>query len=311
MAGIMDSVNQRTQMVGQNRLELLLFKLHGRQRYGINVFKVKEVIQCPPLTSLPHRHPVVRGVAHIRGSTIRVLDLSMAIGGRPVQDIQNSFVVIAEYNRSVQGFLVSSVERIVNLNWEDMHPPPKGAGNSNYLTAVTEVDKELVEIIDVERVLSDVSPADETVSEEVLDSSAQLSEAALTKHVLIVDDSSVARNQVKRTLEQIGCEVTACKNGRDAYDTLLCLADEVDSINHKLLMVISDIEMPEMDGYTLTAEIRNHPKLKELHIVLHTSLSGVFNQAMVNKVGADDFIAKFFPDKLAMAVQSRLEAIAG
>jgi len=291
MAGIMDSVNQRTQMVGQNRLELLLFKLHGRQRYGINVFKVKEVIQCPPLTSLPHRHPVVRGVAHIRGSTIRVLDLSMAIGGRPVQDLKNSFVVIAEYNRSVQGFLVGSVERIVNLNWEDMHPPPKGAGHANYLTAVTEVDKELVEIIDVERVLSDVSPADERVSDEVLDSSSQLSKAAQTKHVLIVDDSSVARNQVKRTLEQIGCEITACKNGREAYETLLCIAEGGQHINEKLLMMISDIEMPEMDGLTFLRHARSKTQAKILVLSAVTGL-GSSKAVEAKKLGADAVMNK-------------------
>jgi len=146
MASILDSVNQRTQLVGQNRLELLLFRLNGRQRFGINVFKVREVLQCPPLTVMPKLNSCIRGVAHIRGQTISVIDLSMAMGKRPIEDLTKCFIIISEYNRSIQGFLVHSVERIINMNWESILPPPKGAGRINYMTAVTEVDGELVEI---------------------------------------------------------------------------------------------------------------------------------------------------------------------
>ena len=109
MAGLMDSVNQRTQLVGQNRLELLLFRLEGPQLYGINVFKVKEVLQCPNLTIMPKSSRVVRGVANIRGGTIPILDLSIATGRAPLEDIKTSFVIITEYNTKVQGFLVRSV----------------------------------------------------------------------------------------------------------------------------------------------------------------------------------------------------------
>src|SRR5690606_28495560 len=119
MAGILDSVNQRTQLVGQNRLELLLFKLSGRQRFGINVFKVREVLQCPKLTAMPKRSSLVRGIAHIRGQAISIIDLSLATGGPAIDNIHERFIIIAEYNRSVQGFLVGGVERIVNINWED------------------------------------------------------------------------------------------------------------------------------------------------------------------------------------------------
>ena len=157
MSGILDSVNQRTQLVGQNRLELLLFRLNGRQRFGINVFKVREVLQCPPLTAMPKLNPLVRGVAHIRGQTISVIDLSMATRGRKIEDLSNAFIVIAEYNRSVQGFLVGAVERIINTNWDAIMPPPQGTGRASYLTAVTEVENELIEILDVEKILNEIS----------------------------------------------------------------------------------------------------------------------------------------------------------
>jgi two-component system chemotaxis response regulator CheV len=305
MAGILDSVNQRTQLVGQNRLELLLFRLSGRQRFGINVFKVREVLQCPPLTAIPKRNKFVRGIAHIRGQTISVIDLNLATGGRPIESTKDSFIVIAEYNRSVQGFLVNSVERIININWESIMPPPKGTGGrTSYLTAVTEIDKELVEIIDVEKILEEISPSPTTITKVDTGSiSADLGERV----ILIADDSAVARNQVKRALEGLGITMHVVKNGREALTFLQETAASCkDSVTEKVGLLISDIEMPEMDGYTLTAEIRMDPRLKPLHVILHTSLSGVFNQQMVQKVGADDFIAKFNPDELGESVRKWL-----
>lgn len=304
MAGVLDSVNQRTQLVGQNRLELLMFRLNGDQMYGINVFKVKEVLPCPPLSVLPHSSRVVRGVAYIRGRTITILDLSIATGSRALQDDGKGFIIIAEYNNSVQGFLVRGVERIVNLNWEAIHSPPKGSGRSHYLTAVTEVDNKLVEILDVERILAEVAPAPRVLSENLVSISER---TEIINTVLIVDDSSVARTQIKRCCEAIGLKTVVLNDGKQAFIHLQKMLEAGESPLDKYILVISDIEMPEMDGYTLTASIKNDPKLCDLHVMLHTSLSGVFNQAMVEKVGADDFLAKFHPDELAQRVLKQLE----
>ncbi|GGC87734.1 chemotaxis protein CheV [Halopseudomonas salina] len=306
MAGVMDSVNQRTQLVGQNRLELLLFRLAGPQLYGINVFKVKEVLQCPKLTILPRLNPVVRGVAHIRGGTLPIIDLNKATGGPGLDDLSTAFVIITEYNYRVQGFLVRSVERIVNMNWSEIHPPPRGTGRDHYLTAVTRVDDKMVEIIDVEKILAEVVPTVETITAGVIDEVTHTE--ALARKVLIVDDSSVARKQVVRCLQEVGVEVVALNDGRQALNWLRDLVENGQGVSD-LLMMVSDIEMPEMDGYTLTAEVRGDPRMAGLHILLHTSLSGVFNQAMVKKVGADDFLAKFKPDELAQRVIDRLHAL--
>ncbi|EKO3953825.1 chemotaxis protein CheV [Vibrio fluvialis] len=306
MTGILDSVNQRTQLVGQNRLELLTFRLNGRQRYGINVFKVKEVLQCPKLTAMPNLHRLVKGVAHIRGQTVSVIDLSLAIGGRPTTDVEKSFVVIAEFNRTIQAFLVSSVERIINMRWEAILPPPDGAGKANYLTAVTNIDNELVEILDVEKILAEIAPVDESMDSRIGEEIAHAEqEKQIVRRILIADDSSVARKQVQRAIESIGFEVILTKDGKDAYEKLLSMANE-GSIYDQISLVISDIEMPEMDGYTLTAEIRRNSALKDLYVILHSSLSGVFNQAMVERVGANSFIAKFNPDELGNAVKAAL-----
>lgn len=308
MAGVLDSVNQRTQLVGQNRLELLLFRLSGSQVFGINVFKVKEVLQCPKLTSLPQSKPVVKGVAHIRGGTIPVLDMGMATGQRAVADgdLSDHFIIITEYNRKTQGFLVSGVERIVNLNWEEIHPPPKGAGRENYLTAVTEIDNKLVEIIDVEKILAEVSPVDSAVAQETLVDKD--TDVYKQHHILVVDDSVVARKQIQNCLRTIGIEVTLKNDGRQAYEHLRELTSDGTTASEHYSMMISDVEMPEMDGYTLTAKCKEEGALNDLYIMLHTSLSGVFNQAMVKKVGANDFMAKFSPDELAERVMSAIDS---
>lgn len=307
MAGVLDSVNQRTQLVGKNRLELLLFRLEGKQIYGLNVFKVREVIQCPKLTLMPKLKAGVKGVAQIRGTAIPVLDLSLAMGRGEIADPASSFVIVTEYNQQVLGFQVSKVERIINTNWEEIHPPPKGTGKDSYLTAVTDLNGSLVEILDVEKILAEVAPRSEEVDAGLVDDIRTNRDHR--PHVLVVDDSVVARKQLERCLETLDVDVTSKKNGKEMLDFLRGVADEGKRPAEEYLMLISDIEMPEMDGYTLTASLRADERMQGLHIMLHTSLSGVFNQAMVDKVGANDFLAKFQPDELASRVKERLQAI--
>jgi len=301
MAGVLDSVDSRTQLAGHNRLELLLFRLQGKQRYGINVFKVQEVIRCPKLTHMPKADGKVVGVAHLRNRTIPVIDLGLAISNQPIADRENSFVIVTEYNRFIQGFLVATVDRITNMNWKEILPPPKGSGSSNFLTAVTHVDKEMVEIIDVERVFAEIMGHTEEVSNDIVGEAADLN-VEKPKHVLVVDDSSVARNQVKRVLEKVGIECTLANDGQEGYEVLEKWAEDGAPLSEKISLIISDIEMPRMDGYTLTTKIRKDPRMQDLYVMLHTSLSGVFNNSMVEKVGANHFIPKFKPNELAHTV---------
>jgi two-component system, chemotaxis family, chemotaxis protein CheV len=304
MAGILDSVNQRTQLVGANRLEILMFRLAGRQLFAINVFKVQEVLQLPKLTLMPQRHPYVCGVVNLRGHTLPVIDLSQAIGMRAQVPSETSTIIVTEYNRSVQAFLVGGVERILNLNWEAVLPPPGGAGRQHYLTAITKVDEQIVEVIDVEKVLSEISPMSSKISPEKL--ANPLLEKARGREVLLVDDSRVAMNQLQDTMAQLDIRTHSAGDGLKALTLLKKWADEGVNVPEKLLMVITDAEMPEMDGYRLTTEIRNDPRLKDLYVVMHTSLSGSFNEAMVKKVGCNDFLSKFQPDKLVEMIHQRL-----
>jgi two-component system chemotaxis response regulator CheV len=305
MAGILDTVDQRTQLVGENRLEILMFRLSGRQLFAINVFKVQEVLQLPKLTLIPQRHPVVCGVVNLRGQTLPVIDLSQAIGMRPLVPDERSTIIVTEYNRSVQAFLVGGVDRILNLNWESIMPPPGSAGRQHYLTAITKVDEQIVEIIDVEKVLAEIVPMSTRVSADRLDN--PLLQMAVGREVLLVDDSSVALTQLRETLSQLGMRMHMAGDGLKALKMLKAWADSGEDMTEKLLMIFTDAEMPEMDGYRLTTEIRNDPRLRDLYVVLHTSLSGSFNDAMVKKVGCDNFLSKFQPDKLVDVVLDRLQ----
>jgi two-component system chemotaxis response regulator CheV len=305
VAGILEGVDQRTQLAGHNRFELLLFSLNGRQRFGINVFKVQEVIQCPALTQIPKANSVIRGVAHLRGKTIPVLDLAQAIGLRKIAGDAQSYVIVTEYNRTIQGFLVASVDRIININWTSVKAPPSGLGREGYLTAVTEVDGDLVEVIDVEKVMKEVMGAREQASEEAIDREV----SGEGGRVLIVDDSSVARNQIKKVCDQLNLEYDVLKDGLEAWEHLERLLEEGRDLDNYYALIISDVEMPRMDGYTLATKIKKEPRLKNNYLVLHTSLSGVFNTAMVQKVGANEFLAKFEPDELVKTIQKRLRAL--
>jgi two-component system chemotaxis response regulator CheV len=304
MASILDTVDQRTRLVGQNRLELLTFRLNGKQLYAINVFKVQEVMSLPKLNLLPHSDPNIAGVTHVRDKTIAVIDLSQAIGRRPITRHEKSNIIITEYNRSVQAFLVGSVDRIVNMNWEDILPPPAATGKKHYLTAITQLDNQLVEIIDVEKVLAQLIQFDTTLTAGLVDEA--LKADAPEMEILLVDDSSVAIEQAKSTMANFNLKVHVESDGLKAFNRLKKWADEGIDVPSKLLMVITDAEMPEMDGYRLTTEIRNDPRLRDLYVVLHTSLSGSFNKAMVKQVGCDDFLSKFQPDLLANLVQDRI-----
>lgn len=303
-SGLLESIDRSTRLAGHNRLALLLFRLGPRQVYGINVFKVQEVIRRPALTALPASHPLVAGVADIRGRVVPVIDLQRAVDDGPVA-ASPAHVIVAEYNRSVQGFLVSAVDRIIHVDVATVRPPPETGGDS-YLTAITCHGDELIEIIDVEKVLATVVSERAELSPGLQQQARALNAAG--RKVLVADDSRVARARIEKTLAQLGLDCIAVADGREALHQLQRLADQGELVE-QLLMVISDVEMPAMDGYRLTTEIRRDPRLESLHVLLHSSLSGVFNKALVERVGADRFIPKFSSEELAQAVIERLQAI--
>jgi two-component system chemotaxis response regulator CheV len=308
MAGVLSSVDSRTNLVGQNRLEILMFRLNGQQTYAINVFKVQEVMALPKVTRMPQRHSAVIGVVYLRGRAIPVMDLSLAIGMRPTPETDDSIIIVTEYNSTVQAFLVGQIDRIVNLNWEEILPPPSGAGRNHYLTAITHFENRIVEIIDVEKVLAEISPMNATLPDDIM--KGDFVARAQGREIVMVDDSHTALKQASSTFESLGLIVHRAMDGVEGLALLRRLADESDMpLEQRLLMLVTDAEMPRMDGYRMTTEIRSDPRLKNLFIALHTSLSGQFNEAMVEKVGCNAFLSKFHPEELANLVKERIEAL--
>lgn len=315
MANFLKGVDQRTSLAGMNRMELLLFTIRGEQLFGINVFKVREVIRTPQISPVPKADSRIVGVADIRGQTMPMIDLAKALDLEPIdpQKYSESLTIVTEFNSSVQGFLVEDVDRIVHLRWEDILPPPETLQNVNYLTGITRAQDQLVEIVDVEKVLVEVSGNRTDISDDYIERNL-----AKTKgrnfFVLGADDSAVARSQLKNILDHMGIANKIVNNGKKALELLQKWAEEADQgmalpVSERVLMVISDIEMPEMDGYTLTSSIRKDDRLKDLYVVLNSSLSGGFNDKLTEKVGANTFISKWHSDQLARVIVSRIDEV--
>lgn len=295
-------------MKGDNRLELLLFHLGNQQQFGINVLKVKEVIDCPPLTQLPESHHSVCGIATLRGEALSVIDLSKAIGKRAQYNKEENLckgsVIVTEFNRSMQGFLVERVDRIIVREWKDILPPPKTLGNASFMTGVTEVEGKLIQVLDVENILGNVSPMAISITASDLDISE-----IVHGTVLIVDDSALARKQTAETLQAINLPYVTAKNGKEALQILKKCNLQTDDVSNIIAMVVSDIEMPEMDGYTLTENIRHETGLEKMYVLLHTSLNGAINVEKAKQAGANDMLTKFIPEELMDKIVTGLQSI--
>ncbi len=306
MSQFMQSVDERTQMAGANRLEILLFSLGfdqktGREEvFGINVFKVREVLNVPEITRAPDVAEGIEGMVSLRGEMVPVISLAhfcdMNVEEKP------NILIISEYNKTLLGLLVHSVEHILRMEWSQIKAPPPIMANrlGGLLTAVSELeDNRIVMILDVEKVLASVSLNNE--DEERMFREIEIIETP--KMILFADDSSVARKQISKTLDAMGVKYISAKNGLEAWEKIKELADRatangVDLKNH-IQAVLTDVEMPEMDGYVLTKKIKEDSRLKGIPVIMHSSLSADANISMGKAVGADFYIPKFNPEDLS------------
>ncbi|MBB6240864.1 chemotaxis protein [Rhodanobacter sp. MP1X3] len=297
-APLLESVESHTRLAGHNRVAMLLFRLGDAQLFGINVFKVREVLRKPPLERMPGVHALLAGSCDYRGKTIPVIDLGAAMGYPPLTAMDSAHLVVTEFSRSVQGFLVADFQRIVHCTGESLEAPSGALGFGSRVSAVTRIDGQLMAVIDVEQVLVSIDGSAVEVSTRLQQAAEQ--QAINPRRILVVDDSLVARQRLVSVFKQMHIDCVVAKNGREGLDRLLELANG--PAEGGVNLVVSDIEMPCMDGYALTRAIRESPALRRIKVVLHSSLSGVFNESIVREVGADRFIAKFQPDLLAQTV---------
>jgi two-component system chemotaxis response regulator CheV len=281
-----------TKNVRADSLSLLLFTLRSGKLMAINLLKVSEIIPCPALTRLPESHPHVKGVATLRGASLSVIDLSRAIGERPLEDPDGGCLIVTDVSRSKQGLHVQAVSKIVHCLTTDIRPPPYGASNKSFITGVTQVDGTLVQVLDIEKVIHGIAPARiETNADEL---SMEDAEVLSKTRILVVDDSQVALQQSLITLRNLGLDCHTARSAKEAIDVLLELQGSPAQIN----LLVSDIEMSEMDGYALTRTLRETPDFQHLYILLHTSLDSAMNSEKAKLAGADAVLTKFSSPEL-------------
>ncbi len=305
MSELLKNIDARTRLAGTNKLEILLFSLGtdlrtGRtETFGINVFKVREVMRTPQITAAPDMPAAVKGMVSLRGVLVPVVDLSEFIGMQT--ETPREIMIVTEYNGHTQGFLVESVDTILRLDWSKMRVPPEmlTANMGGLVTAVTELaDGRLVMLLDVERILSETARyEDEMVYSQI----RPLDRQDLT--IVYADDSSVARGQIEKTLNALGIRGVMAMNGLQAWQELLKIANYADAterpVKELVQLVLTDVEMPEMDGYILTKNIKSDSRFAGIPVVMHSSLSSASNQQLGKSVGVDEYVSKFEAQRLA------------
>lgn len=305
MSELLRRIDARTKLAGTNKLEILLFTLgtdtsSGRKEiFGINVFKVREVMRIPEITRAPDMPPAVEGMVSLRGVLVPVVDLAKYIGIQT--EAPPSIMIVTEYNQQTQGFLVGEVDTILRIDWADMKPPPAmlTAKMGGLVTAVTELkDKQLVMMLDVEKILSDTTHYDDS---HLYANLQPLERPGRT--VLYADDSTVARSQIARTLEVLGVNGIAAINGRQGWEELQKIAAQAEAsgrpVSDYVQVILTDVEMPEMDGYVLTKRVKSDPRFTGIPVLMHSSLSSEANRQLGLSVGVDEYVPKFEPHRLA------------
>ncbi|WP_269532402.1 chemotaxis protein [Chitinimonas sp. BJYL2] len=313
MSDLLKKIDARTKLAGTNKLEILLFTLGVDQRtgrrenFGINVFKVREVMRTPEITQAPEMPEAVKGMVSLRGNLIPVIDLATYVGVQT--DSKPEIMIVSEYNGHTQGFLVEAVDTILRLDWSQMRVPPEMLVNNlrGLVTAVTELENgKLVMMLDVEKVLAETNDIDDSADFKAIQPASDL----IGKTVFYADDSAVARRQIQRTLEALELNYIEAINGMRAWTELQRIAAQAEVVGKPVRefvhMILTDVEMPEMDGYMLTKSIKSDPRFTGIPILMHSSLSGMSNQRLGQSVGVDAYVAKFEPHKLTEAVTTML-----
>lgn len=305
-SALLDSIDSRTQLAGSNCMEILLFSLGTTENFGINVFKVREVSTTPFITRTPNMPTGVEGLISLRGNVIPVLSLASILGVAQPGAHKGGAMMVTEYSKRTLGFLVAEVDRIIRVDWEKVRTPDNVSGGTHaYITAITELpDGRLVSILDVESILAS------TFGDAVIGNISPIGNGHEV-NVFFVDDSAVARRKITEVLDKLGVRHKYAQNGLEAWTRLSSIADHADltgrAVADEIDLIMVDAEMPEMDGYVLTRNIKGDPRFAGIPVVMHSSLSSEANRAMGKRVGVDSYVAKFDADVLAETLRPLLE----
>lgn len=316
MSTIQQEIDERTNLTSSNKLELLLFRLgedDGRSElFGINVFKIREILPMQAITAVAGSPPHMMGVVDLRGQILPVIDLPAVAGCTPRTGL--NILLVTEYARSTQAFAVEAVEDIVRLDWRQVLSA-EGSAAAGMVTSIARLDGDhsdrLAQVLDVETILQQVMPSTAVdAAPGPLGSHVEIKPGSV---ILAADDSLIARTMIEQGLDAMGLPYLMCKTGKEAWDQLQAIAakavEEGATVHDRVALVLTDLEMPEMDGFTLTRNIKQDPRFATIPVVIHSSLTGATNEAHVKKVGADAYVAKFVAEDLADALRTALATV--
>ncbi|KKA43552.1 MULTISPECIES: chemotaxis protein CheV [Salinivibrio] len=277
---------------------MLMFRLTATQSFAIGTLKVREIIPFQPLTDLPGSHPTVIGTTSFRGIATPVIDMAKAIGYKPVakSEWESCYIIVTDCQRRVMGFLVRGIDKISECDWRSISEPPETLGTRAFLTGVMNIDDKLVQLLDVEYIMEHIFPSDPDKLHPIL---ADVDREKLKPmNILLVDDSLTARRQLSEALDSINIPYFVTNNGLEALQMMKNAA----SAGKPFDIIVSDIEMPGIDGYELAFEIRSDDKLAEAYLILHTSLSSDISVDRAKQVGAHEALTKFDATELVQAM---------
>ncbi|ELJ8616323.1 chemotaxis protein CheV [Vibrio cholerae] len=291
MAKVVSKANQSQGM--------LMFTLSAQQQlFAIGTLKVREIVTYQPMTQIPYSHHHVIGTVTIRNLTVPVIDMAAAIGFRPIQpsEYQKCYLIVTDCLRTVVAFMVRTIEKIIECDWRQIESSPETAGHDVFVTGITRFQDKIVQLLDVELLLSKIYPQYESTKVPMLTDIER--ERLKPLNILLVDDSSIARKQLSDALDSINIPYHICKNGSEALDLMRDMARD----HHAIDILVSDIEMPGLDGYELAFEMQNDPQLNHAYCILHTSLSSEICVDRAHQVGAHEALEKFNATELVEAM---------
>jgi two-component system chemotaxis response regulator CheV len=317
MKSVQQEVDERSNLTGTNKFELLLFRLGGdasgehSELFGINVFKIREIVAMPTITKVAGAPDHVLGVVNLRGQIIQVLDLPGIAGVTPKTGL--NIMLVTEFARTTQAFAVESVEEIVRLDWTQVMSAERSAG-SGMVTSIARLEAadgqpaRLAQVLDVETILRNLNPESQTENiEQAVGAKMKLKPGAV---ILAADDSVVARALIEQGLDAMGLPFVMTKSGKECWDQLNHIAAAAEAegktVHDKVALVLTDLEMPEMDGFTLTRNIKSNARFGNMPVVIHSSLSGTTNEEHVKNVRADAYVAKFSAEDLSRTLRTLL-----
>jgi two-component system chemotaxis response regulator CheV len=308
-----------TLKVGSNEMELVDFRIFKNESgeiyegiYGVNVSKVREIIKMPKLTELPGVPEFIEGIFDLRGVVIPVVNLAKWMGiDEPESVINSKRVIITEFNNILIGFIVHEAKRIRRISWNDIEPASFASGSGSLdqskITGVTRIEDDAVLLIlDLETVVQDLGLYEPTSSDDVP------SDAHFTGMVMLLDDSHTARKIVKDALEQMGFKVVEATDGQEGLERLDELYETYGSgLKNELRLIVSDVEMPRMDGFHFAARVKSDGRFGDIPIVFNSSISDHFSEDRGKQAGGEAYLVKFdansFFNEVARVVRSHIK----